>query len=110
MFDGNDMTQYAKSFLVAALVCLLAVVLILSIARVPDISHHYLKFGDTSVDVSLIAFVTSLLSVKLLFFAAYILFVIQGFRTHWGWGIANLLLSPLAALVFLFVHPKHAKL
>jgi hypothetical protein len=103
-------TQYAKSFLTATLVCLIALAFVLSIARVPDLSHHYVTLGSTSVDLSLIAAMTSMISMKLLFLAGYILFVIQGFRTHWGWGVANLLLSPIAALIFLFLHPQRAKI
>jgi len=49
-----------------------------------------------------------LLSGMVLYYAAYLLLVIQGFRTHWGWGLINLI-CPLAAILFLFKHPKQAK-
>lgn len=66
--------------------------------------NHMVDFGKTSVDIALLAF----LGVQILFGLAYLLFVIQGFRTHWGWGVANMIL-PFAALIFFFTHPKRSK-
>jgi hypothetical protein len=44
----------------------------------------------------------------LLFFVAAIWFVVQGFRVHWGWGVANLLI-PFAIIPFCFLHPREPK-
>lgn len=43
-------------------------------------------------------------AVKVIFFLTYIAFVVQGFRVHWGWGVANLILGPLAGIVFFVNH------
>lgn len=43
-----------------------------------------------------------------LYYSAFLLLVIQGFRTHWVWGVLHLLV-PLSALLFLFKHPRRAR-
>ena len=43
-----------------------------------------------------------------LYYSAYLLLVIQGFRTHWVWGVLQLLV-PLSALLFLIKHPRRAR-
>jgi hypothetical protein len=63
-----------------------------------------ITLGGTTIDVLLIGF----LAVKLIFLLAGILFVVQGFRVHWGWGLANLLLPP-AIIVFFVKHRQAAK-
>ena len=50
----------------------------------------------------------ALVAVKLLFFIGFVAFVIQGFRTHWGWGL-SILVFPVVSLAFLFAHPRRAK-
>jgi hypothetical protein len=57
----------------------------------------------TLVPVFLVA-----LTIKLLFIVTGIWFVVQGFRVHWGWGVANLLI-PGAIIPFCIFHPKEAK-
>jgi hypothetical protein len=42
-----------------------------------------------------------LVGVKVILFTAAIAFIVQGFRVHWGWGLANLIGGPLAGIVFL---------
>ncbi len=66
-------------------------------------------FGDTSVQIGLFALVLVALSIKLLFFTAMVWFVVNGFRVHWGWGVANLLI-PGAFLLFSFLHYKESKI
>lgn len=46
--------------------------------------------------------------MKIILFAAYIAFIVQGFRVHWGWGLANLL-GPLIGIVFFIVHRDKAR-
>jgi hypothetical protein len=65
-----------------------------------------LTFGNTTIDTVLLGF----FAVKPILFIAYICFVIQGFRKHWGWGFANLLLSPLACIIFCFRHRSAAQI
>jgi hypothetical protein len=67
-----------------------------------------ITFGNTSIDISLIAVFLTVWTIWLLFFVATIWFVVQGFRVHWGWGLANLLI-PLAIIPFCFLHPKESK-
>jgi len=100
------LTQKTQTLLLTAAGCALAIVLTLGILKLIDPAPaHSLIIGKTSVDTALIAFVLT----RLLLIAAYILFVILGFRTHWGWGLANLLL-PVTALYFSLAHPRTAKI
>ena len=62
---------------------------------------NYLFHGASQV--ALMGVVASLF----LLFAALLLFIIQGFRTHWAWGLA-ILLAPCAVLGFVFMHPRKA--
>ena len=50
----------------------------------------------------------AVLTIKLLLIIAGIWFVVQGFRVHWGWGVANLLI-PGAIIPFCILHPKESK-
>ncbi|MGA2221022.1 MAG: hypothetical protein ABSH21_04440 [Verrucomicrobiia bacterium] len=100
------LTQKTQALLLTAAGCVLAIVITLGILKLVDpTSAHNLVIGKTPVDTALIAFVLT----RLLLIAAYILFVILGFRTHWGWGLANLLL-PVTALYFSLAHPRTAKI
>jgi hypothetical protein len=45
-----------------------------------------------------------LTAVKVILFAADVAFVVQGFRVHWGWGVANTFLGPLAGIAFFITH------
>jgi hypothetical protein len=49
-----------------------------------------ITFGNTSIEISLMAVLAAILTAKLLFIIAGIWLVVQGFRVHWGWGVANL--------------------
>jgi hypothetical protein len=44
------------------------------------------------------------MAVKVIFFASAIAFIVQGFRVHWGWGVANLICGPLAGIIFFIKH------
>jgi hypothetical protein len=94
------LAQTTRSALITAVGAILAVMFGVVLVKITDP-----MWGHTLANSALLGF---LVVVKVLFFISYVLFVIQGFRTHWGWGCANLLL-PAAALVFVFVHPKQAK-
>jgi len=65
--------------------------------------HSYFRFSFGTVDTVLIGF----LAAKIILFISAILFTIQGFRVHWGWGLANLLLFPVAGIA-LFIKHRHA--
>jgi hypothetical protein len=67
-----------------------------------------ITFGNTSIDISLIAIFLAFLTLKLLPIVAAIWFVVQGFRVHWGWGVANLLI-PGAIIPFCIFHFKESK-
>jgi|SRR5271155_1852687 len=94
------LTQKTKTVLVTTVAAILAIMFGIGLVKLTDpIWVH------THANMAPLWF---LVVAKLLFLLSYILFVIQGFRTHWGWGCANLFI-PVSALVFLFVHPKRAK-
>jgi len=65
--------------------------------------HH------TTLPIGIVGLITLYLVLKLIFIVAAIAFVVQGFRVHWGWGLANLLV-PLAFIAFCFIHPRSAKI
>jgi hypothetical protein len=67
-----------------------------------------ITFGNTSVDIGLIAVFLIVGTIWLLFFVASIWFVVQGFKAHWGWGLANLLI-PVAIIPFCFLYPRKSK-
>ena len=58
--------------------------------------------------ITLVPVFLAALTIKLLFIIAGIWFIVQGFRVHWGWGVANLLI-PGAIIPFCIFHPKEAK-
>lgn len=49
------------------------------------------------------------MSVKVILFAAFIAFIVQGFRVRWGWGVANMFIGPVAGIVFFFKHRREGK-
>ena len=67
-----------------------------------------ITFGNTSIEISLISVFAALLTLKLLPVVAAVWFSVQGFRVHWGWGVANLLI-PVAFIPFYILHPKVSK-
>ena len=83
--------------LFAALLCL-AVLFLFDPAWNPAI-----RVGGMSMDVGFAAVV----AFEGLMALGYLVSVIQGFRTHWGWGVA-MFLVPIAFLVFFREHTKRA--
>ena len=65
-----------------------------------------ITFGNTSIEITLLGF----FAVKIILLVAAIAFIIQGFRVHWGWGLANIFLYPLAGIAFFFSHRREAKI
>ena len=100
------LTQKTKTLLIVGMGLLISLILTLTLFKLLDPAWNQMVAVDdnTSVDAVLLI----LLGAKALFGLAYLGFVIQGFRTHWGWGLANMLLPP-SALVFFFVHTKKSK-
>lgn len=64
-----------------------------------------LTFGDTTIDTTLLGF----FAVKIILFVAAISFIVQGFRVHWGWGLANIFLFPLAGIALFVRHRREGK-
>ena len=48
-------------------------------------------------------------AVRVIFIVAAISFIVQGFRVHWGWGLANTFLGPLAGVVFFIKHRQEGR-
>jgi 4-amino-4-deoxy-L-arabinose transferase-like glycosyltransferase len=72
-----------------------------------------IKLGKTQIDsgvIPLFLILGGLRLCQLIAIIAYLLFVIRGFRVHWGWGLVNFLFFPLGSLIFLIKHPRHGKL
>jgi hypothetical protein len=65
-----------------------------------------LTFGDTTIDIALLGF----FAVKPIFVVAAISFIIQGFRVHWVWGLANIFLFPLAGIALFITHRREGKI
>jgi len=63
-----------------------------------------IAFGHTTIDTVLIGF----FAVKIILFISAIAFIVQGFRVHWGWGLANLFLFPLAGIILFITHRREA--
>ncbi len=55
-----------------------------------------------------LCFLAILFILKLIFIVAGIAFVVQGFRVHWGWGLANLFV-PFAFIPFCIIHRRAAR-
>ena len=51
-----------------------------------------------------LAILAAFMAIKVILFVAAIAFIVQGFRVHWGWGVANMFLGPLAGIVFFIKH------
>ena len=102
------LTQRVRTAVVIVTGCLLAVSLGFGIAELTNVTgHRIVTIGAASVDIRLFA-LPALVAVKLLLLIGFVAFVIQGFRTHWGWGV-GILFFPIAALAFLFAHPHEAR-
>lgn len=86
------LTQTTKSVLVTAAAVILAVVFGVGLVKLTDP-----MWGHTLANAAPLGF---FVVAKLLFVMSYVLFAIQGFRTHWGWGCAEPSLACVGACVF----------
>ncbi len=66
-----------------------------------------LDFGDISQPGNLLGLV-SMYIAWLAFVVAGILFVVQGFRVHFCWGLANLFIWP-CVIAFAILYPRESK-
>jgi hypothetical protein len=57
--------------------------------------------SELSGGFGVLAILAALTAVKVILFASTIAFIVQGFRVHWGWGLANFL-GPVAGIIFFF--------
>jgi hypothetical protein len=51
-----------------------------------------------------LAILAAFTAIKVILFASVIAFIVQGFRVHWGWGLANTFLGPVSGIIFFFNH------
>ena len=68
----------------------------------------HLDFGNVSTDPGALLGLVSMYIAWLAFVVAAILFVVQGFRVHIGWGLANLFIWP-CMIAFAILYPREAK-
>ena len=65
------------------------------------------NLGNVSSDPAALLGLVSVFTSWLAFGVAGILFVVQGWRVHWGWGLANFFIPP-CAIAFSILYPKQA--
>jgi hypothetical protein len=70
------------------------------------VSHQSEHLGNITNEIVLLMF----FAVPFILIAAAIAFIIQGFRVHWGWGLANIFLFPLAGIALFIRHRQEAKI
>jgi hypothetical protein len=104
------MAQRTKFLLAGIAAFIVAALILLWFAFARTSWDHMVPVGHTRVDVSLIVVFLAVGVLKLLFIGSFVLFVMSGFRTHWAWGVVNLLLFPLSSVIFFFRHPRIARL
>ena len=68
-----------------------------------------ITFGNTSIEINLIAVFVAILTLQLLPIVFVIWFAVRGFRVHWGWGLANIFLFPLAGIALFLTHRQEAR-
>ena len=96
----NNSVRIAVAFSIAALI-----LLFLFLFAASDSTS--ITVGHTIIGTNLLWLYSFLILINLAFLASGVLFVIQGFRVHWGWGLVNLII-PLAIIVFCIKHPREA--
>src|SRR5215831_8895988 len=89
---SNAMTQHTKAVLMSG-ACVIASIAFFLIWGLSEGMS-----GGSAFLVVLACFS----AVKVIMFVSAIAFIVQGFRVHWGWGVANMFLGPLAGIVFFF--------
>jgi hypothetical protein len=93
------MTPHTKAACISG-ACLISAIAFVFIAGLTQVIS-----GSFGTMVALASF----LAMKVIFIVADIAFTVQGFRVHWGWGLANLILGPLAMIVFFIKHRQEGK-
>jgi hypothetical protein len=71
---------------------------------IASVAFYLILLPGGSGAFGLAAILGCLTAVKFIMFVSAIAFIVQGFRVHWGWGLANLFLGPLAGIVFFTQH------
>jgi len=67
-----------------------------------------LAFGS-STGTGILGIVAGFIAIKVILTVATIAFIVQGFRMHWGWGLANMFLGPLAGIAFFVKHRQEGR-
>jgi len=71
---------------------------------IASIAFIFISLPSGSGAFGLAAILGCFMAVKVILFASAIAFIVQGFRVHWGWGVVNIFLGPLAGIVFFIKH------
>jgi hypothetical protein len=71
---------------------------------IASIAFVFIMLPSGSGAFGLAAVLGCFMAVKVIMFVSAIAFIVQGFRVHWGWGVANIFLGPLAGIVFFIKH------
>jgi hypothetical protein len=89
---SKAMTQHTKTVWMSV-ACLIA-----------SIGFYLILLPSGSGALGLAAILGCFMAIKVIMFVSAIAFIVQGFRVHWGWGLANTFLGPLAGIAFFFNH------
>ena len=71
---------------------------------IASIAFFFIMLPGGSGAFGLAAILGCFMAVKVIMFVSAIAFIVQGFRVHSGWGLANMFLGPLAGIVFFTQH------
>ena len=88
------MTQHTKAALMSGACVFASIAFFFFLGSASGISGGY----------GVLAILACFSAVKVIMFVSAIAFIVQGFRVHWGWGLASVFLGPLAGIVFFFNH------
>jgi hypothetical protein len=76
---------------------------------IASIGFYLILLPSGSGAFGLAAILGCFMAVKVIMFVSTIAFIVQGFRVHWGWGLANLILGPLAGIAFFVNHRQKGR-
>jgi hypothetical protein len=93
------MTQHTKAALISGACVISSIAFFFIRGLAPGISG---AFG-------VLAILGCLYAVKIIIIVATISFIVQGFRVHWGWGVANLVGGPLVGIAFFIKHQQKGR-